>query len=379
MLRVIACICAVLVPLSAFAADERPSIAVFDLAGKGTTHFEAQLATGAVAQGLRKLEAFTVISSDDIRQLMSIDRQKQLLGASDEGTQASVRALGATHAVVGSVAKTGNNFTAELRLLNTTDGTVMNQKTSEAVPTIDKLVSALTGLGQEVVGPLLAAQQGMLLVRTVEEGAEVFIDDISQGSTPLPAPLKVPMGRHRLQVKKDGFITRLMNVTIEKDQLSVQDVTLLPSSDYAQAYQQRNSRMRLGAWIATGVAIAGLGSAILVDRVVAEGQYQNEFLPRQRVLEASSRGSNNFDASGLTHPTEVKCAANLDACRKDAQTASSTVTTLQATSWALVGVGAVAAGFATYLWVSGDNPGRYTQLVAGVTPGGASVGLAGQF
>jgi hypothetical protein len=360
-------------------AQDKPSIAVFDVSGKGTTPLDVQLANTAVAQGVRKLDAFTVVSSDDLRQLLSIERQKQLLGATDEGTQASLKALGATHTIVGSISKTGSNYAGELRLLDTQDGKVLNQKSVDAVPSLDKLVTAMGGLAQEVVGPLLAENQGKLLVRTVEEGAEITVDEVSRGSTPMSAPLALPMGRHRVQVKKDGFIARLLNVTIEKDQLAVQDVTLLPSADYAQVYQQRNGRMRLGAWIATGVAIAGIGSAILVDRVVAEGIYTNQFAPRQRVLEAVSRSSGGFDPSGLTNAVEVQCAANLDQCRKDGQAASASMTTMQATSWALVGVGAVAAGFATYFWVSGENPGRYTQLVAGVSPGGASIGLAGQF
>lgn len=378
MFRALACVAAVLCSGLAFGED-KPSIAVFDLSGKGTSPLDVQLSNTAVAQGVRKLDAFTVISSDDLRQLLSIERQKQLLGATDEGTQSSLKALGATHTIVGSVSKSGGTYAGELRLLNTVDGKVLNQKSVEAVASLDKLVTAMGGLAQEVVGPLLAEQQGMLLVRTVEEGAEITVDDISRGSTPLPAPIKLPMGRHRVQVKKDGFISRLITVTVEKDQLSMQDVTLLPSSDYAQAYQARNGRMRLGALIATGVAVAGFAGALVLDRVGAEGMYQNQFLPRQRVLEAVSRSSGGFDASGLTNNVERECAANLDQCRKDAQGASSSMATMQAASWALVGVGAVAAGFATYFWVSGENPGRYTQLVAGIAPGGASIGLAGKF
>lgn len=377
MFRAIACVC-LLASLSA-SADERPSIAVFDLSAQGTTPLEAQLSSTAVAQGVRKLDAFTVVSSDDLRQMLSIERQKQLLGAADESTQSSLKALGATHAIVGSIAKVSGKYSGELRLLNTETNKVLNQKSIEGLPTLDKLLGGLGGLVQEVVGPLLAEQQGMLLVRTVEEGAEVIVDDVSRGSTPLPGPIKLPMGRHRVQVKKDGFISRLLNVTIEKDQLSMQDITLLPSTDYAQAYQQRNSRMRLGAWIGTGVAVAGIASAIVLDRVVAEGLYQNQFLPRQRVLDSVSRSSGGFDASALTHPIEAKCAADLDACRAEGQQVRAQLSTLNAASWALVGVGAVAAGFATYFWVSGENPGRYTQLVAGVTPGGASIGVVGNF
>jgi tetratricopeptide (TPR) repeat protein len=38
-----------------------------------------------------------------------------------------------------------------------------------------------------------------------EPGAEVFVDDVSVGASPLPAPLRLDMGKRQIRVKKPGF------------------------------------------------------------------------------------------------------------------------------------------------------------------------------
>jgi hypothetical protein len=52
----------------------------------------------------------------------------------------------------------------------------------------------------------LARQTGTLTVKVVEIGAHVTLDGIDMGETPLPAPLRVAPGAHRLRVTKPGFL-----------------------------------------------------------------------------------------------------------------------------------------------------------------------------
>jgi PEGA domain len=51
----------------------------------------------------------------------------------------------------------------------------------------------------------LARQTGTFNVKIVEIGARVSLDGIDVGATPLPAPLRVTPGTHRLRVSKVGF------------------------------------------------------------------------------------------------------------------------------------------------------------------------------
>ncbi|MBL8957687.1 MAG: PEGA domain-containing protein [Myxococcaceae bacterium] len=358
--------------------DVKPSLAVFDLKANDTRPAETAAALNAVVKGLRELDAFEVVSSDDLRQLLAIERQKQLLGIEGDATvAASVQAIGVKNVVVGSVTRTQAGLSAELRLLDSRDNKVVAQRTVAPQPTFDKLASSLTVVAQELVGPLLFAEQGQLLVRTREEGAEVIVDDVSRGSTPLEAPVKLPRGRHRLTVKKDGFISRVTVVSVQREQLTLEDVTLVPSADYVAAYNARNRRLRVGGYVAVGIAAASFVSAVLIDRLIAEPKYQTEFKPRQEILEsiASGRAGNGDGLFGVRQ----ECFANQDQCREDARQMASSINTLQILTWVMVGVGTAGVAGAAYCFVSGEDPNRYAQLVASVTPSGGSIGLVGHW
>ena len=359
--------------------EQKPGLAVFDLKGIDTRPAETQAALNAVVKGLRELDAFDVRSSEDLRELLSLERQRQLLGMEgDNQVSAAVQAVGVKNVVVGSVTRTQGGLSAELRLLDSKDNTVVAQRTVPPQPSLDKLAQALSGIAQELVGPLLSLEQGQLLVRTGEEGAEVVVDDVPRGSTPLPAAIKLPRGRHRLTVKKDGFISRVTVVKVQRDQLTLEEVTLVPSADYVAAYEARNKRLRLGGYLGLGVAAAGFLSALIIDRFVAEPMYQNQFKPRQEALEAVSSGRSG-DGSFFVSDEQRDCFGDQDACRTRSRELASSLNTLQAVTWVMVGVGAVGLAAAAYCFVSGEDPNRYAQLVAGITPGGGSIGLVGHW
>jgi hypothetical protein len=359
--------------------QEKPGLAVFDLKGVDTrSPTEAATATNAVIKGLRELDAFEVVSSDDLRQLLAIERQKQLLGMEgDANISASVQAMGVKNVVVGSITRGQSGLSAELRLLDTKDNKVVSQRTIASQPSLDKLANQLVIITQELVGPLLFMEQGQLLVRTREEGAEVVVDEVSRGSTPLAAPIKLPRGRHRLTVKKDGFISRVTVTQVQKEQLTLEDVTLVPSADYVAAYNARNKRLRLGGYIAIGAAVAGFGTALLLDRAIAEPLYQNEFRPRAEVLAAVANGTAGDGKSFQNQ--QAACFNDQAKCRQEAQGLGSQVSTLTTASWVMVAVGAVGVAGAVYCFISGEDPGRYAQLVASIFPNGGSIGLAGRF
>jgi len=369
------------------ASQVRPPLLVLDLEARGGGVPEAQAATINVVRGLRDLDVFQVLSADDVRQLLALERTRQLSGAKGESALGELgKALGANNAVVGSLTRVGGRFQVEIRLLDAGTQKVLNQKTLGPVSTVTEIASALPGLSQELVAPLLKDQQGYLLVRTRDEAAEVLVDDTLVGSTPLKAPITLSRGLHRLQVRKDGFIAQTRSVRIEPNQTRVEDVALVPSPDYAATYQDKYGRMRVGAWIATGVAVVGISASIWLY-VAAQDQYNNDFYPRQQWLYGANGGSQTKPPSVASNPT---ASANWDQCTKNgaqycytqAQSSQSSIRTLQWVTAGTVVIAAAATGVAVWLWVAGKDPNRYADVVAGVGPtpsGGAAFALAGRF
>jgi len=354
------------------AEPARPPLVVLDLEAKGATALQAEAATLGVVRGLRELDVFQVLSSADVRQLLAIDRTRQLMGAEGGGPTADlIQSLGARHAVVGSVTKVGEGLQVELRLLDTEAQKVVAQKSLGPVAKVEQLAAQLPQLAQELVAPLLQAQQGSLMVTSREEGAEVLVDDVLVGSTPLKTPLKLSRGTHRVQVRKDGFIAQTRAVRIHPEISAAEDFSLIPSPDFAEAYQDRHGRLRVGAYIFTGVALAGIGGAIAVDRLYTEPTYQYGFLPRKAVAEGTVRSKLDprFAQDAAWLAVYDDCRLNPDTCSAQFETVRGQLAASQISTIALATVGVIGTGVASYLWLTGKDPNRYAGVVATVNPG----------
>ncbi|MCI0671232.1 MAG: PEGA domain-containing protein [Myxococcaceae bacterium] len=378
----LALLCSLLCATAALASPEsRPLLVVLDVDARGATPLQAQAATTGAVRGLRALDVFQVLSSDDVRQLLAIERNRQLAGLNVEGVGGLTKALGAQHAVVGSLSEVDGRLRLELRLLDTQAGRVLAQKVLGPVSTYEAMAPKVPDLAQELMGPLLQAQQGTLLVRASEEAAEVLVDDVLVSSTPMVAPHKVARGAHRLVVRKDGFIAQARTVRVEPEQLTVEATTLLPSPDYAEAWRLRHGPQRVGAWVATGVAVAALGGALVLDRMSIEPLYRDSFLPRQLTLQGAT--ADQVAAANLTAPQDalrVECGLNPAGCQQEANSLQGQLRTRQYVSAGLLGVGAIATGASLWFWLTGQDPNRYAQVVAGAQAGpGPGVAVSGKF
>ncbi len=352
-------------------------LAVLDMEARGATPVQAHAMTLAIVRGLRQLDVFTVLSAEDVRQLLALERSRQLLGGGSDGDALGAlrEALGARYVVAGTVTALDGELQVEMRLLDSTSQMVLSEK-AMGPARVTTLARDVPGLAQTLVAPLLEGQQGQLLVRASEEAAEIRVDDVLRGSTPLQEPLLLPRGTHRLEVRKDGFIAQLRPVRVEPAQLAVEDVRLSPSPDYAQAYRARHRRSRVGAWLLSGVAVGALGGALVLDRQV-ERRYQDEFLPMQSAL----LGTGGEGYLGTARTQYDQCLQQGRAgCTAAFNGTSAGIRRDQGLTMGLAGVGLAAGGVATYLWLTGEDPQRYSRLVAAPSFGsGTGFALTGGF
>lgn len=376
---------ALLVAGVALAETGKPTLVVMDLEAKGATPLQADAATQSVVRGIRELDVFQVLSALDVRQLLAIERNRALLGSADPngggGAAAVARSIGAEHVVVGGVTRVGSGVQVELRLLDTAKGLVVAHKSFGPVEKMEQVAVGLPALAQELVTPLLQAEQGMLQVECQEEGADVSVDNVVIASTPMRVPYKLARGAHRVQLKKDGFIAQARTTRIEPERLTVEQFVLIPSADYADSYRLRHERLRVGAWIATGVAVAALGGAVALDRVSTEPLYQDDFYPRKLSLDgATPTQARRLLRSELAFQAYQECGAETFVCGQRASELAGRLLGQQVASVALGVVGVGASITATYLWLTGKEPGRYSGLVAELRIGpGPGLVVAGSF
>lgn len=103
-------------------AAEKPKLAVLELQALGTPPETASALTEAMTQELTRRGFFDVVSSRDIQTLLGVERQKQLLGCSDDASSCLAElagALGSRFVLSGSLAKLGDALQLSVQMLDT--------------------------------------------------------------------------------------------------------------------------------------------------------------------------------------------------------------------------------------------------------------------
>jgi hypothetical protein len=364
-------------PGFAGAAETRPRLAVLDLVANGASKELTSAAAGVTANEIDRIGVFKVITSDAIRAMLAFEKQKQMLGCSDAGCLAEIGgALGVDYLVSGKVSRLAATagrpeaFTLELTLSSVKSG----QSEGSALETSGS-ESELLGKVPRAVGKLvsrvLSGRSGTLVVTSSESGAIVKVDDQVKGTTPLQGAIAIPAGPHALSVEKDGFVAYQMEVQVLPGKLTEERASLTPSPDFIRAYESRQKKLRVGAWIATGVTLASVTAAVLLQ-ANASRLYGNDTTP----------GTFLYDRRKLLDGVYTEGGVDLQA---QATKLKSDISQNETLSWVAVGVGAAGAVTATWLWIAGDDPDRYaryrTGVVAGVTPlpGGMLASLSVDF
>lgn len=321
------------------AGEARVKIAVLDLQERGVDKALASSATSLVASELQKLDVFRVISREDIRNMLQFEKDKQSVGCeADQACLAEIGgALGVEFIVAGSLAKVGDTFIVSLQLNNVKTAQVDNRVSETVSGKADQLIAAVGRNAKSLVSKILKGREGFLVLTVAEQGATVKVDGQIKGSTPLRGRVTLSWGPHLLEVEKQGFVTYAEDITIPARQALAKSVALVPSQDFIQSYEGSARRMRLGAWITTGLAVAGVAAAVTFNQLSASSETKFAGLK-------ADYDANKGDLAALL--TQMKSVSDQGNTR-----------VLLARIG--LGVGVVAAGFATWFWIAGDDPRRY--------------------
>jgi hypothetical protein len=369
---------AALVLAQAAAAQTRPLLAVMDFEGRNVEPILAESATEAAVGALRELEVFKVISRSEIKQMLSIDRERSILSNACSETSCLAElgsALGARWLVVGNLTgidRQKGPFTLRVQLFDMRRAEVAAEQTRADFKSAREVVAAAPTLAVASVRPILDKEQGFLELICRETGANVSIDGRLAGVTPFPAQ-RLGWGPHRVVVEKEGFIAWAKDVQVEKNQSSAETVALIPSPEFIESYERRNGWMRAGAWAGTALAVLGAGAAAYLQFAEINPRHDNfkgvQSAFNGRPEQLSSACGAFADRLSLSASDPVR--TDRSACYLKAQdygaVGGSEVT------WARVAVGAAAVGLgaALILWVAGEDPGRYEiYRSSGPTEGG---------
>lgn len=337
--------------------EDLPSIAVMDIrAGEGVSADVAGFITSTVARSAADSEAFSVITGEDIRAMLSLEAQKQLCGADSDSCLAEIGgALGADYMISGKIVRIGEATSLSLSLLNVAEAKAENRVDRKLTGGDVSLFDVVPAATIELLSKVLEGRQGTLVVSVSEAGATVKIDGRIVGSSPL-RPQKLTAGLHLLEVEKRGFIVGQEEVKVRADQTTARSIGLVPSPDFLEDYRSSASKMRLGAYLSAGLLAAAGGAGIFFNTQAGE-TYDDFQRDKARYL--------TNDGPTLT----------------DLQVLASEGKSQQSRAYVSFGVASAAAVSALYFWIAGEDPGRYShfQLAAMPAPGGGLVSASLRF
>ena len=104
------------------APAEKPKLVVLDLVAQGAKPEEAAALTEAITQELSQRGLYQVVSSSEVRTMLGVERQKQLLGCSDDAASCTAElagALGSRFVLSGSLARLGDALQLSVQTIDT--------------------------------------------------------------------------------------------------------------------------------------------------------------------------------------------------------------------------------------------------------------------
>jgi hypothetical protein len=369
MTRFWAVLLSLCIPTAAL-AKRAPSLPVMQIETQnGADPKLGPVVTDAVADGLRDLNIFKVLSTEDIKRMLAFQQQKVTNGScSDESCLAEMSgALGADFVVSGKLTKLGGTLKLELQLFNNVKSKVEAAVSTSDIATEPALVEAARNLAHQVVAPILQRNSGQLFVSVTDPGAAgavVEADGKALGITAPPgtaaAPLTLGWGPHRVTIKKEGFLTYAKDVQIEESQTTTLAVTLIPSPDFVNSYVRKNRILRYGSY-ALGVAAVALAGVAVYENADNASRYD--------VFRDARSEYQHFLTDGTSAENQPNCVALKARTKQDTcylalgAEASSGSKQLNVIYGLTAGAAAAAIGTVT-LFLLSEDPGRYDALEA---------------
>jgi len=211
-----------LAPLLA-ASPAKPRVLVMQLtAGEGVNAGTAQAITAAVLGEVRKRPSFAVMSPTDVQAVLSVERQKQLLGCSEGTCLADIGgALGVEKIVTGSAAKLGESWMLHLQLVDARNASVLRSADRRKKGgTVDDVLDELPKMVAELFGAAPAATPLPPPVAAVSAPPppEVKVTPVSLPSPIVEQPAKISADvRAKLHLVTDGAGHYLAFVPFDTD------------------------------------------------------------------------------------------------------------------------------------------------------------------
>lgn len=248
------------VPAPLAPSDGTPMrLAVYDLEVDGLSERKARVLTDAVLFEVRKLSRISAIGMDEVRAMLDLEAQKQLVGCSaEESCLADIAgALGVDGLVIGALARVGDEHVFTLKRID--------QREAATVATATKRLPA--GDGEELLAVVGEMVETMFPDYALRSGATRGVaPEVGQRLNPPPLPTWVFWSGAGLSgvVLASSAVTASVWALVQADYRALADRSAFEPVDGAslKSAGARAQQTELLAWALLGTA--GVTSAVTV-------------------------------------------------------------------------------------------------------------------
>lgn len=159
------------------------------------------------------------------------------------------------------------------------------------------------------------------------------------------------MGRHHVEVSRDGFERWSQEVEVANGIPTPVEVDLTPTAVFRDQYESRARRFRIAAYVTGGLGIAALATTMGLF-IWNGGRYDD--------WEAENSRIENGEYTGDAHNRAVQENNEL----------GGSIDTIKIISWVFLGTGVATLATAFGLFFGGPRPNRYRAVSLVPLPGG---------
>jgi TolB-like protein len=217
-------------------AAARNSVAVVNFSNSSASRSLDYLKTAlpeSVSGTLSSSREITVLERNELKQVLK-EIELEQSGAVDSGQVARAgKLLRADVLLMGSFSGDAERINVTLRAVDVTSGAVIEGRSvSASLATIlDEAGKAALAMASAIAG----GKSGRLTVTSSPEGAEVLIDGIVIGTTPV-VEYRLSAGSHSVFVRKPGYESAERNATIRPGETERLSETLAPAREAIQVF-----------------------------------------------------------------------------------------------------------------------------------------------
>ena len=192
-------------------AQTRARIATVPLNFTSVSKAEATALTDLLETALVKTEMFDVIAQSARDEILEA-QETSVSDCTDEACAVQIgKLLAAAQIVIGSVTRLGSTYIVNAKIVDVANARTLVAEKVEAT-TLEELAKQMELLGFKLAGltyqegsaDRVATDFGELYVQTTPDGADVYLNGVSRGQSPLLLK-RVPAGRVRIEARKQGL------------------------------------------------------------------------------------------------------------------------------------------------------------------------------